>query len=419
LYSYGDYSHPWCTNETLGSACSCSSEMEFCATQLFPSLPSERHQCQGQPASRAIVDNNSDAFSESEPPLQVPEPASLDGVSRRGGMSLAFGALLQSNLDGAWGRHLDSHRSSGNMTSSRVEPRTSRGLQQEWDPSMPVSPSSRGRTACACNFVSSVLQQRDLEARPLRDSHASGSMPQSNSSMTHGEEVQADAVINSPPSMRTSLTAHSFGGSLVSREFQQGDTSGASSSFAGESIQDNMMDEAAVSIMGFDSPRNIQQTHHSRNDQQSQEHDAYSFGNTTAASGFLHSPTSNLASARGMSRSGEAVVRASLNAELTDMLQRLALENLPVEESIIRSVRRVLQLGSVLSGVCLSDEEIHALPKIVFNESEQQNCPICLEAYQKGDLLTSLSCAHFFHVDCLARWFQRSTQCPLCRERAC
>jgi len=278
-----------------------------------------------------------------------------------------------------------------------------------------LSPSSQGRTACASNFVSSVLQQGDLGAQSLPDSNASRPTPQSNASMTLNEGVQADAAINTPPSIRTSLTARSFGGSLVSHEFRQGHTSGASIS----SVRESMQDEGVVSIMGFDTPRSIQHTHRSRNHHQTQEQDAFSFGNTTAVSGLGHSATSNLASARGMSRSGEAVIRASLNAELTDMLHRLALENVPVEESIIRSVRRVLQLGSVLSGGRLSDEEIHALPKIVFNESEQQNCTICLEAYQKGVLLTPLNCGHFFHVDCLAHWFQRSTQCPLCRSTCC
>mmetsp|Transcript_41461 Transcript_41461/g.105629 ORF Transcript_41461/g.105629 Transcript_41461/m.105629 type:complete len:81 (+) Transcript_41461:318-560(+) len=78
----------------------------------------------------------------------------------------------------------------------------------------------------------------------------------------------------------------------------------------------------------------------------------------------------------------------------------------------------MLQLGSVLAGHRLTDEEIRALPKVRFEAIEQQSCSICLETYQKGELLTALHCSHFFHVDCLARWFQNSTQCPLCRSHA-
>jgi hypothetical protein len=102
---------------------------------------------------------------------------------------------------------------------------------------------------------------------------------------------------------------------------------------------------------------------------------------------------------------------------LTGLLQRLALDNLSLDESLTRSVQRVLQLGTVLTGARLSDDEICSLPKVRFDQAEQQNCSICLEAYQQGEFLTSLPrCQHFFHVDCLARWFRRSTQCPLCRQ---
>jgi len=135
-----------------------------------------------------------------------------------------------------------------------------------------------------------------------------------------------------------------------------------------------------------------------------------------------HTPQANDESSllQGSARTapGEALtLQGGFDGELAGMLQRLALEGVSLDESILRSVRRVLQLGTVLTGQRLSEEEIRALPTIVFDAAEQQNCPICLEVYQRGEFLTSLQCAHFFHVDCLARWFQRSTQCPLCRSQ--
>eukprot|EP00927_Polykrikos_kofoidii_P052530 TRINITY_DN46408_c0_g1_i1.p1 TRINITY_DN46408_c0_g1~~TRINITY_DN46408_c0_g1_i1.p1 ORF type:complete len:340 (+),score=52.31 TRINITY_DN46408_c0_g1_i1:198-1217(+) len=85
------------------------------------------------------------------------------------------------------------------------------------------------------------------------------------------------------------------------------------------------------------------------------------------------------------------------------------------EDAIVRSSRRVLQMGTVLSGARLTDDEIEALPKVRFGRAEEQQCSICLENFISDDLLTELPCAHFFHVDCVARWFHSSTQCPLCR----
>lgn len=102
---------------------------------------------------------------------------------------------------------------------------------------------------------------------------------------------------------------------------------------------------------------------------------------------------------------------------LTGILQQLAMENISLDDSLARSVQRVLQLGTALAGQRLSDDEIRALPKVRFEATERQSCSICLEAYTRGELLTSLRCGHFFHVDCLGRWFQHSTQCPLCRSQ--
>lgn len=104
-----------------------------------------------------------------------------------------------------------------------------------------------------------------------------------------------------------------------------------------------------------------------------------------------------------------------LEGTLGHMLQRLTDDSL-LEESATASVRRVLQLGAVLTGHRLSDEEIRELPKVRFEAEEQQHCSICLEAYQEGELLTALQCGHFFHVECVTGWMQRATQCPLCRQ---
>jgi len=104
-----------------------------------------------------------------------------------------------------------------------------------------------------------------------------------------------------------------------------------------------------------------------------------------------------------------------LNGGLTNVLRRLAFENMSFDESLSRTVHRVLQLGTVLAGQRLSDAEIQALPKMRFDDVEQQQCSICLEGYQQGELLTALRCSHVFHVDCVTKWMQRATHCPLCR----
>mmetsp|Transcript_13850 Transcript_13850/g.36803 ORF Transcript_13850/g.36803 Transcript_13850/m.36803 type:complete len:124 (-) Transcript_13850:108-479(-) len=103
---------------------------------------------------------------------------------------------------------------------------------------------------------------------------------------------------------------------------------------------------------------------------------------------------------------------------IAGFLERFASDATPMDEGLTQAIRGMLQLGSVLAGGRLSDTEIRALPKVRFEDADEQSCPICLECYQRGELLTALRCDHFFHVDCLARWLHHSTQCPLCRTHA-
>jgi len=183
--------------------------------------------------------------------------------------------------------------------------------------------------------------------------------------------------------------------------------------------RDTRTDEGIVSVVGFDSPRSSMDSPHARppnirGQLRSQERDF--LDDTGSVWGLGDTVRSSTSTVRSESAQHSArTIEAGLEG-VTGMFARLASENFLLDESVTRSVRRVLQLGTVLTGQRLSEEEIYALPQVRFDDAEQQNCSICLEAYRRGEFLTSLRCGHFFHVDCLARWFQRSTQCPLCRS---
>lgn len=138
------------------------------------------------------------------------------------------------------------------------------------------------------------------------------------------------------------------------------------------------------------------------------------FGETVRT---VFSGTSAMMGATTMSSSG-----GGGGAAFTAVLRRIA-ESEPevMEEALAVSVQRVLQVGAALSEQGLSEEQIRSLPKASFGQPdsilEDQQCAICLEDFKGGELLTELPhCRHFFHVECIARWFQSSTQCPLCRS---
>eukprot|EP00747_Dinoflagellata_sp_TGD_P191162 gnl/TRDRNA2_/TRDRNA2_54160_c0_seq1.p1 gnl/TRDRNA2_/TRDRNA2_54160_c0~~gnl/TRDRNA2_/TRDRNA2_54160_c0_seq1.p1 ORF type:complete len:616 (+),score=85.96 gnl/TRDRNA2_/TRDRNA2_54160_c0_seq1:257-1849(+) len=175
-------------------------------------------------------------------------------------------------------------------------------------------------------------------------------------------------------------------------------------------------DEDTVSVRGLDSPQSAR----SRRDGAGNT----SFDETQSLWGFGDTARSSLSNSQSESVQQSArtvfgetlTIEGGLDGGLAGVLQRLALEDLSLDESLTGAVRRVLQLGTVLTGQRLTEEEIRTLPKVRFDQAEQQNCAICLEPYQKGELLTALRCTHFFHVDCIAKWMQRATQCPLCRQ---
>ena len=41
-------------------------------------------------------------------------------------------------------------------------------------------------------------------------------------------------------------------------------------------------------------------------------------------------------------------------------------------------------------------------------------CPICFE---KDDLVANEKCGHRFHTECLVKWLQHKSSCPVCRVR--
>ena len=62
----------------------------------------------------------------------------------------------------------------------------------------------------------------------------------------------------------------------------------------------------------------------------------------------------------------------------------------------------------------LTEEEISRL-EITPYEGDDVQCSICLNNITTGQDVTSLSCEHTFHSQCIQRWFRRNATCPVCR----
>jgi hypothetical protein len=46
-----------------------------------------------------------------------------------------------------------------------------------------------------------------------------------------------------------------------------------------------------------------------------------------------------------------------------------------------------------------------------------QQCAICLENIQADSRIINLSCNHYFHKNCILRWYREHSTCPMCRTQ--
>lgn len=47
------------------------------------------------------------------------------------------------------------------------------------------------------------------------------------------------------------------------------------------------------------------------------------------------------------------------------------------------------------------------------NCEEKETCPICMDVFEKENIVSYLNCGHTFHYNCLANWLSRKKKCPV------
>ena len=67
-------------------------------------------------------------------------------------------------------------------------------------------------------------------------------------------------------------------------------------------------------------------------------------------------------------------------------------------------------------------EESNALPKQINAmikkhkiSKSTKKCMICMDHFEKGEIMKLLPCSHYFHSQCLKPWFTGNSICPTCR----
>ncbi|EAS06123.1 zinc finger, C3HC4 type (RING finger) protein (macronuclear) [Tetrahymena thermophila SB210] len=49
-------------------------------------------------------------------------------------------------------------------------------------------------------------------------------------------------------------------------------------------------------------------------------------------------------------------------------------------------------------------------------QSEYKTCSICMCDYEEDEEINILDCMHRYHVECISKWFQSRTTCPVCKR---
>lgn len=77
--------------------------------------------------------------------------------------------------------------------------------------------------------------------------------------------------------------------------------------------------------------------------------------------------------------------------------------------------------GSVATSCCAEGACAAPRARSIFglqvdNEEEDRACEICQSGYSEDDEVLPLPCKHFFHKDCITKWFAMRRTCPMCRH---
>jgi len=57
------------------------------------------------------------------------------------------------------------------------------------------------------------------------------------------------------------------------------------------------------------------------------------------------------------------------------------------------------------------------ITKLKLDEKEsEKDCSICYNNYTENNDIGQIVCKHYYHTECILRWFENSKTCPLCRK---
>ncbi|XP_041369031.1 RING-H2 finger protein ATL3-like [Gigantopelta aegis] len=100
-----------------------------------------------------------------------------------------------------------------------------------------------------------------------------------------------------------------------------------------------------------------------------------------------------------------------------------------IDDDILEALELTLEQREQLLALMRNDSVNYSVPGLKVSQIRRlqrpcvvvadcdDNCGICITEFAAGDRKRVLKCKHFFHVDCIDQWLQKTALCPLCRNQ--
>ena len=105
----------------------------------------------------------------------------------------------------------------------------------------------------------------------------------------------------------------------------------------------------------------------------------------------------------------ESLIHINNNMDYVLLINHILNENLFLRRDLNRSIQQNY----------ITKQELENFPTKTITCHNQclQKCSICINQYQKNDVLRQLKCKHEFHIKCIDNWLlNHSVTCPICRQ---
>lgn len=104
----------------------------------------------------------------------------------------------------------------------------------------------------------------------------------------------------------------------------------------------------------------------------------------------------------------------SVLSPLDQIFQRVS--HISAEAFITDFVRQAIEAGQRSRGnPPASQFGIDHLKETTLNELSCEACTVCQDVLEKGSVVLTMPCGHYFHKSCLMPWLAEHNTCPVCR----